>query len=117
MLDNVEVKLDDRSYTIHIGTDLLQETGAFIQPLLRRKKIAVVTDENVASLHLNMLKSSLSAEGIEVSTLILPAGESTKSWMHVQKTVEWLLAEHIERDDIIVAFGGEIGRASCRERV
>ena len=108
MLDNVEVKLDDRSYTIHIGTDLLQETGAFISPLLRRRKIAVVTDENVALLHLNCLKSSLSSEGIKVSTLILPAGESTKSWMHAQKTVEWLLAEHIERDDIVVAFGGGV---------
>ncbi len=108
MRDNVEVKLDDRSYTIHIGTDLLQETGVFIQPFLRRQKIAVVTDENVASLHLNTLKASLSADGIKVSTLILPAGESTKSWMHVQKTVEWLLAEHIERDDIIVAFGGGV---------
>ena len=108
MRDKIDVNLGDRSYTIHIGTDLLKSSGEFIYPILNRKKIAIVTDENVASLHLSKLKKCLMEMNIEVSVLILPAGESTKSWQYIEKTVEWLLSQHIERDDVIIAFGGGV---------
>ena len=74
MRDKIDVNLGDRSYTIHIGTDLLKSSGEFIYPILNRKKIAIVTDENVASLHLSKLKKCLMEMNIEVSVLILPAG-------------------------------------------
>jgi 3-dehydroquinate synthase len=108
MRDTVEVHLGDRSYTIHIGTGLLAEAGAFIAPILRRKKVAIITDENVAALHLETLKAGLAKDGIEATALVLPAGESTKSWKYLEKSVEWLLAERIERDDVVIAFGGGV---------
>jgi 3-dehydroquinate synthase len=108
MRDTVDVNLGDRSYTIHIGTGLLAEASAFIAPILRRKRVAVVTDENVAALHLDTLKAGLASEGIEVSVLVLPAGESTKSWRYIEQCVEWMLAEKVERDDVVIAFGGGV---------
>ena len=48
MREQVHVALDDRSYNIEIGTDLLVQSGAFIAPLLRRKKVAIITDQIVA---------------------------------------------------------------------
>lgn len=108
MHDQVDVKLGDRSYSIHIGTDLLKTAGDFILPLLRRKKVAVITDNNIASLHLDDLKQSLTSLDVDISVLSLPPGESTKSWQYIEKTVEWLLAEHIERDDVIIALGGGV---------
>ena len=80
MHDQVDVKLGDRSYSIHIGTDLLKTAGDFILPLLRRKKVAVITDNNIASLHLDDLKQSLTSLDVDISALSLPPGESTKSW-------------------------------------
>ena len=108
MHDKVDVKLGNRSYSIHIGTDLLKSAGDFILPLLRRKKVAIITDSNIAALHLNDLKQSLLSYDIDISVLTLPPGERTKSWEYIEKTVEWLLAEHIERDDVIIAFGGGV---------
>ena len=108
MHDQVDVKLGDRSYSIHIGTDLLKTAGDFILPLLRRKKVAVITDNNISSLHLDDLKQSLTSLDVDISVLSLPPGESTKSWQYIEKTVEWLLAEHIERDDVIIALGGGV---------
>ncbi|MDA9910290.1 3-dehydroquinate synthase [Amylibacter sp.] len=108
MHDKVDVKLGNRSYSIHIGTDLLKSAGDFILPLLRRKKVAIITDSNIAALHLNDLKQSLLSYDIDISVLSLPPGERTKSWEYIEKTVEWLLAEHIERDDLIIAFGGGV---------
>lgn len=108
MREQVHVDLGNRSYDIEIGTDLLAQSGAFVAPLLQRKKVAILTDETVAGLHLPALLDGLAREGIEAVTLTLPAGEATKSWANIQKSVEWLLAEKIERDDILIAFGGGV---------
>ena len=108
MREQVVVDLGHRSYNIEIGTGLLAESGAYVAPFLRRNKVAVITDETVASKHLPALLSGLETAGIEAVTLQLPAGETTKSWDQLQRTVEWLLSEKIERDDILIAFGGGV---------
>lgn len=108
MRETVDVNLGERSYSIHIGTDLLKNAGTFVAPFLKRKKVAIITDENVAALHLDTLRAGLSADGIQAEALILPAGETTKSWKYLEKSVEWLLEQRIERDDIVIAFGGGV---------
>jgi 3-dehydroquinate synthase len=39
---------------------------------------------------------------------VLPAGEATKSWANLEKLVDWLLAEEVERGDHIIALGGGV---------
>ncbi|WP_170569759.1 3-dehydroquinate synthase [Ruegeria atlantica] len=108
MHQTVHVELGERSYDVEIGPDLLAQAGTRIAPLLRRPKVAVVTDENVGALHLDALRDGLASAGIEMTSLTLPAGESTKSWPHFERTVEWLLAEKVERRDVVIAFGGGV---------
>ncbi|MBV1895994.1 MAG: 3-dehydroquinate synthase [Rhodobacteraceae bacterium] len=108
MQKTVRVELDERSYDVIIGPDLLATAGARIAPLLARKKVAILTDETVAGLHLETLQSGLSAAGIESQVLALPAGEATKSWPHFTRSVEWLLDQKIERNDVVIAFGGGV---------
>lgn len=108
MQETVRVELGERAYDIHIATGLLGEAGAHIAPLLSRPRVAIVSDEHVASLHLATLTKSLDAQGISWSNLSLPQGEATKSWPHLQRVVDWLLTEQIERGDVVVAFGGGV---------
>ncbi|MCA0906378.1 3-dehydroquinate synthase [Ruegeria marisrubri] len=108
MHQTVHVDLDDRSYDVEIGPDLLTRAGGWISPLLARPKVAVLTDENVAGLHLEALRAGLNAAGVEMTALALPAGEATKSWPHLERAVEWLLAEKVERRDVVVALGGGV---------
>lgn len=108
MKELVHVGLGDRAYDIHIGPGLLADSGALIAPLLRRPKVVVITDENVGPLHLDALRAGLKNSGISMESLILPAGEATKSWPHFTRTVEWLLDQKIERNDVVVAFGGGV---------
>lgn len=108
MTDTVSVNLGDRSYKVLVGPGLLARAGAEIAPLLRRKKVTVVTEETVAALHLSALQQGLQAEGIESQALILPPGESTKSWPHLETCVEWLLSQKVERNDIVIALGGGV---------
>ncbi len=107
-METVHVGLEGREYDIHIGPGLLAQSGALIGPMLARKQVCVVTDENVAALHLETLRNGLAADGIAMEVLVLPAGESTKSWAYLEQTVEWLLSQRVERKDLVVALGGGV---------
>lgn len=104
----VYVPLGDRAYDVVIGPGLLDSVGERIAPFLKRPKVAVLTDENVAALHLETLRSGLSAAGIQMEALALPAGEATKAWPQFSRAVEWLLEQKVERDDVVLAFGGGV---------
>jgi 3-dehydroquinate synthase len=104
----VKVDLGSRSYSVQIGSGLIDRAGSLIAPLLARRKVAVVTDETVAALHLMRLAASFEAEGIAVTALALPPGESTKGWQQFARCSEWLLEQKIERRDVVVAFGGGV---------
>jgi 3-dehydroquinate synthase len=106
--ETVHVALGARAYDIHIGQGLLAGAGALVAPLTRRGRVAVLTDETVAALHLPALMASLAAAGITASALALPPGEKTKGWPALERSVEWLLAERIERGDLVLALGGGV---------
>lgn len=108
MIETVPVSLGARSYEVRLAPGLLDAAGAHIAPLLKRSKVAIVSDAHVASLHLPRLTASLNARGIAHSHLPLPSGEATKSWAHLQEVVHWLLSEQIERNDVVIAFGGGV---------
>ncbi len=108
LVKTVRVALPGRDYDIHIGPGLLRQAADYLRPLLRRKRVAIVTDENVAKAHLQGLVDGLADTGITASHLILPAGEGTKGWVQFERTVEWLLAERVERGDLVIAFGGGV---------
>lgn len=104
----LQVDIPGRSYEIVIGPGLLDAAGAHVQPFLKRRKLAIVTDETVAGLHLERLQDGLARDGIDSVALALPAGEKTKSWAGLERAVEWLIAQRVERDDLVVAFGGGV---------
>jgi len=104
----VPVSLGDRSYEVLIGADLLPEAGRLIATRLGKSKCAIVTDENVAHHHLPVLEASLRAEGRLRGSIVLPAGEATKSFRELGPLCERLLELGVERGDLVVAFGGGV---------
>ena len=107
MTETVHVELGDRSYDVEIGAGLLAEAGRHIAPHLARPRVAIVTDAGAAR-HLPALEAALRSEGIESAALTLPPGEATKSWAGLERTTEWLLAQKVERRDIVLALGGGV---------
>lgn len=108
MTNVVPVALGTRSYEVRIGSGLIDAVGTELGPFLKRRKVAVVTDETVAAEHLMRLAKSLETAGIAMTALALPPGESTKGWDQFTRCVEWLLDQKIERRDVVVAFGGGV---------
>ena len=107
-LATVRVDLPGRAYDILVGAGLVAQAGRRLKPLLRRKRVAIITDETVSELHLQALETGLAVEGIDAVSLALPPGESTKSWEGLARATEWLIEERVERGDLVVAFGGGV---------
>lgn len=105
---NLAASETDLSYDIHVGQGLQAQAGKLILPLLTRPRVAIVSDEHVATYHLDSLQASLEASGISYSVKILPAGEATKSFNQLEELCNWLIFEKIDRDDMIIALGGGV---------
>lgn len=104
----VHVALGERAYDILIGDDLLEQAGAILAERFPGRRYGIVTDDNVARDQLPRLVASLDAAGLFHAEIVLPAGESTKSWAHLQTAVEAILAARLERNDLIIALGGGV---------
>jgi 3-dehydroquinate synthase len=104
----VHVALGERAYDILIGDTLLDEAGAILAERFPGRRYGIITDENVAQAQLPRLLASLDAAGLSHSEIVLPAGESTKSWAFVGQAVEGILAARLERGDLVIALGGGV---------
>ena len=107
-MQKVKVGLEKHSYDILIGHGLIKNSGQIIAPLLSKNRVVVITDQNVAPLHLRSFESSMKSAGVSVSSLVVPGGESTKSWKYLIRVVEWILEQKVERNDLVVALGGGV---------
>ncbi|WP_188063678.1 3-dehydroquinate synthase [Sphingobium sp. KCTC 72723] len=104
----VRVALDARSYDIRIEQGAIDRAGETLAPYARKGRLVVVTDAHVAVAQLPRLDASLRAAGITLEPIILPPGEQTKSWRHLEHLLDALLRQEIERGDHIVALGGGV---------
>jgi 3-dehydroquinate synthase len=104
----VNVGLGARAYDIVIGRGLLASLGERVAKLRPGAKVAIVTDATVAKHHLAATEAALKAAGVEASRMIVPPGESTKSFDHLETICDAVIASRIERGDLIVALGGGV---------
>ena len=107
-VQTIKVDLGPRSYDIHVGPGLIASAGALIAPLLKRPKVLIVTDENVARHVLPALEASLHEAGLSRDIITLQPGEATKSFDQLQRLVDAFLEARLERDDLVIALGGGV---------
>ena len=104
----VNVPLGDRAYDIAIGRGLLASFGKRLAAIRPNVRVAIVTDSTVAPLYLDMTEAALSEAGISSVRIIVPQGEKSKSFRVFERVCETLIAERIERGDVVVALGGGV---------
>ncbi|MGE0256725.1 MAG: 3-dehydroquinate synthase [Alphaproteobacteria bacterium] len=106
--DRLEVALGLRAYDIVIGPGALALAGSEMVAAGLTRRAHVVTDSNVAPLHLAALRAALDAAGIVSTAVTVPAGEETKTFDGLQSLLTALLDNRIERRDCVVALGGGV---------
>ncbi|MBI1648636.1 3-dehydroquinate synthase [Hyphomicrobium sulfonivorans] len=104
----VNVPLGNRAYDVLIGPGLVARAGELIAARLGDARCAIITDANVAGHHLDTLEASLSVDKRLLGSIILPPGESTKSFRQLAPLCEQLLEMGLERGDLVVALGGGV---------
>jgi 3-dehydroquinate synthase len=104
----VDVALGDRSYDIVIGRGILPSLGERIAALRPGARVAIVTDEYVATHWLRRTEASLQGAGIATSQIVVDEGEVSKSYEGIEFVCEELIAAKIERNDLVVALGGGV---------
>jgi 3-dehydroquinate synthase len=107
MRELIPVSLAARSYDIHVGPGLIAEAGVLLKPFARGP-VPVVTDSNVAWLHLERFIDVLTGAGIDARPIVLDAGEGTKSFRWLERLTGEMLAKGVDRGGLIVAFGGGV---------
>ena len=104
----VMVALGARAYPIHVGRGLLARAGELCAPILKQRRVFIVTDATVAPLYLDALTAGLKAAEIHTDQFIVPAGEASKSFAQLEKILAAMLAAKCERSTMIVALGGGV---------
>ena len=104
----VKVALGERSYDIVIGRGLLPSLGQRITALRPGAKLAIVSDETVANFHLSTAAAAAADAKLEAVSLVVPPGESSKSFKIFDRLCEDMIDARIERGDLVVALGGGV---------
>ena len=104
----ITVDLADRPYEIHVEAGLLHGIGKMLRPFARDGRLLLVTDDRVAQHVLPAVQASLQSNDLEISHFIIPSGEASKSWSQLEALTDWLLENHAERSDHIIALGGGV---------
>ncbi len=101
------VALDDRSYPIYIGTELLEEPSLLAHHIAG-SQVAVVTNEVLADIALPQLLETLKGCNARVSVFTLADGEGEKSLENYSAIMDHLIAERHNRGTTLIALGGGV---------
>ena len=102
----LNVQLAHTQYPIRIGQGTLSQIGVGIDPAIRRT--VVISDETVQHLYGATVIDSLRAAGRQVSELIVPVGETSKSFERYRDLLDQMLNLQIDRRSAVIALGGGV---------
>ena len=102
-MERLTVTLGERSYPITIAAGLFNDPASF-QPLKSGDQVMLVTNETLAPLYLDTVRSVLEQAGVNVDSVILPDGEQYKSLAVMDTVFTALLQKPHGRDTTLVAL-------------
>lgn len=100
----IPVALGERAYSVHVGAHLLRQVN--ISELCQGRQVLVVSNEDIAPLHLDRVLVQLSNKKVECC--ILQDGEEMKSFSGAERVFHRLAAMRAARDVTLVALGGGV---------
>ena len=108
---NKEIK--QLSYPIFVGKNLLQQSGELLKKYINNKKIIIIYDnyfanKNSSNKYFEEFIQSIRTEAISVNSISVSGGDKTKSMSKLTNIIEKILSFEIDRDTIIIAFGGGV---------
>ena len=107
-MEEIEVKLGERSYKIYVDCGNLKNIGRVLKDYDLGKQATLITNPLVGDLYQDVVKDSLKKEGFEVAIARVPDGEEYKSLEWAAKLYDELLEHKRDRYSFILALGGGV---------
>lgn len=109
MSKSITVHYDDKPiYDIIIERDFSRLGSEFDKLGITNRRLAIITDSNVGPIYADMVKTELEKTGNTVYVYTFEAGEEHKNLDTVQDVYEFLINNHFDRNDCLVALGGGV---------
>jgi len=103
----VPIELGERSYSIDIGTSLIDEPKTW-SAVPASAQALIVTNTTVAPLYGQRLQRALAQRHRTVHVLALPDGEQYKDWQTLNLIFDALLKQACDRKTVLYALGGGV---------
>lgn len=107
-METIPVQTPGGSYDILLGEGLLDELGQHGRQRGLSGRVAIISDETVASLYAEQAARSLRAAGFAPTVITFPAGEEHKNLDTVRDLYDALINAGLERGSPVVALGGGV---------
>lgn len=109
-MKSIAVRLRERSYRIHIGAGLLDESGAMARAAVGEKaaRAIIISNHRVSSFYGKRAERSFLRAGFDVDSLSIGDGERYKTLRTAGALYAFLIERGVERSDILVALGGGV---------
>jgi 3-dehydroquinate synthase len=72
------------------------------------RKIAIITDSNVKPLYSDNIKDALKDVSNKIFVYEIPAGEENKNLSQINEIYRFLIENHFDRHDLLIALGGGV---------
>ena len=101
------------SYPIFVGNNLLLQSGDLLKKYINNKKIIIIYDnyfdqKNSSNKYFKQFIQSIKIETLSINLIGIPGRDKTKSMSQLTNIIEKVLSFEIDRDTIIIAFGGGV---------
>jgi 3-dehydroquinate synthase len=104
----VRLDLQDRSYPIYIGDNILTRVGRFARDAGLAGQAVIISDTKVAELYSAPIVNALEAEGFKTSIHLVDHGESSKAFDKVEFLCESMASKGVDRYSFVIALGGGV---------
>ncbi|UCG60853.1 MAG: 3-dehydroquinate synthase [Candidatus Zixiibacteriota bacterium] len=104
---SIKVNLGNRSYPIVIGRGITRRFAARLEKLVAGHRLFVICDAQVFTLHGSVLLKQFDV-GSGFASIVMPAGEKSKTREHLGRIYDFLMSERVSRSDTILAVGGGV---------
>ncbi len=101
-------KKTSRSYEVYVGREILDRAALLIAKGNWAQRYFLVTDDNVAALHGERVADTFRQAKLPVETIVVPAGEHSKTMATAVALAEELLSRGAERTTGLIALGGGV---------
>ncbi|MDD2981371.1 MAG: 3-dehydroquinate synthase [Hespellia sp.] len=101
------VQLKDGCYPIYIEEHILEKVNTYVSQVFQGRRIMIISDDHVFPIYGSKIEEEL-LKSYQCSHVVIPHGETSKSFDTLPDVYAGLLEHQISRSDLIIALGGGV---------